>query len=437
MSITIEGVPQVELTRRGFVTNYPPYRYWRPEDVSAMLEHQPLNVYIHTPYCIQRCSYCHYKTTTLSQNRRAEIDQYVDALCSEVTLASQRFHLSERPVKSVYFGGGTPTLLSEANLNRLMETLRARLNFAGLEIVVEAEPVTLTSSKADALKRLGVNRISLGIQSFCDEIVLQTGRHDKEHQAIRAIELAKETGAIVNIDLLSGLAGENHETWAYSVERALTVDVHAITIYKMELYANSEYYADVRRKTIELPSDELELQFMRYAVDRLEEAGYQPSTFFTFTKDGQYGQQHIRNRWRGEDLCSIGVSAFGSYGNWLFQNTSVLDQYISGVQAGRLPIQRAYALTGLDLMVRHIILGMKLLHLDLQEFKQQHGIELRRVCGPALENLKERGFIAYDDRLISLTKEGLLYGDYVGNMLGACLQKLSEEMRWSFLELRR
>src|SRR5262249_10271571 len=156
----------------------------------------------------------------------------------------------------VYFGGGTPTLLSGANIDRIMETLHRHLTLTEPEINFEAEPVSLTRGKAEILRRHGVNRINVGIQSFCDDIVFRTGRHDTEQQALAAIRIASSTGAVVNIDLISGLLGETAETWAYSVRRAIETGVPSITVYKLEIYANTEYYADLRRQKIALPSDE-------------------------------------------------------------------------------------------------------------------------------------------------------------------------------------
>ncbi len=425
MRIISEGPARIEPTRNGFVTIYPPHRHWRPESVSDMLQPKPLNIYLHSPYCIQRCAYCYFKTATIGETRRAEVDRYVDTICRELELTARHFNLGARPVHTIYFGGGTPTLLSDANLKRMVQTIRDNFTIDDeLEIVMEAEPVTLLPAKAETLKEIGVSRISLGIQSFRDEIVFRTGRHDKEEQALKAIEIAKSTGAVVNVDLLSGLAGETHETWAYSVNRAIEAGLHAITVYKMELYANTDYYHGVRHSELDLPSDETEIEFTNYAMDRLEEAGYRPVNFFTHTRDASHAQHHISNRWRGEDLCAVGVSAFGGYGNWAYQNTTDIAQYQAQVEAGQLPVLRGLNLSALDVMVRDVVLGMKLLSLDVKDFRKRHGVDLKRLCEPALESLEAQDFIRVDDSTIELTRKGILYGDTVGKALGACLQEL-------------
>jgi oxygen-independent coproporphyrinogen III oxidase len=414
-----------ELTRRGFVTNYPHFRHWRGEAGAEGLKPKPLNVYVHLPYCLQRCAYCHFKTTTLRTTQMAEIDRYVNALCREIELASARFHLRDRQTISVYFGGGTPTLLSGENIDRIMETLRRNLTLDDIEINFEAEPVSLNRRKADILKRHGVNRINLGIQSFCDDIVFRTGRRDTEKQALEAIEIALSTGAVVNIDLISGLVGETPETWAYSVRRALETGAPSITVYKLEVYANTAYYADLRRQNITLPSDDEELEFARYAIDQLYAAGYEPVNFFTFTRDGGSVQRHITTKWQGTDVYAFGSSAFGTLGNWAYQNALEFDRYAEMIEQGELPIYRGYVYSALELMTRDVILGLKLVRFDRRAFRARHGLDVMRLCGPAIRKLEDEGFLTVDDDALVLSRKGILYGDYVGRILALALESLA------------
>jgi oxygen-independent coproporphyrinogen III oxidase len=414
-----------ELTRRGFAVNYPLFSSWRREAGQAGLQERPLNIYLHLPYCIQRCAYCHFKTTTLRKTQLAEIDRYVQSVCREIEMASERFHLKERPVISVYFGGGTPSLLSGENISRMMKTLHRNLTLDNPEITVEAEPVTLTRRKAEILARHGVNRINLGIQSFAEEVVFKTGRRDTEKQAMQAIDVALASGAVVNIDLISGLLGETQDTWAYSVRRAIETGVHSITVYKLEIYANTEYFAELRRQQISLPSDDEELTFARYAIDELNQADYKPVNFFTFTQGGGFVQRHITSRWQGTDVYAFGSSAFGSLANWAYQNASELDRYAERVEKGELPIFRGHLYSSLDLMTRDVLLGMKLVRFDRAAFKSRHGIDVMRLCGPTVKRLEEERLITVDDDAIVLSDRGILYGDYVGRTLAASLETLA------------
>ncbi|HYO11766.1 MAG TPA: coproporphyrinogen-III oxidase family protein [Thermoanaerobaculia bacterium] len=414
-----------ELTRKGFILTYPMFRYWGKESVEDGLKPAPLNLYVHMPYCIQRCAYCYFKTTTLKENRIQEIDRYVSSVCKEIELGAKRFNLGARPVETVYFGGGTPTLMSEENIDKLFATLRANFNFVNPQITFEGEPVTLTPRKAALLQRNGVNRISLGIQSFKEEIVFQTGRHDTEEQTMAAIALAKGTGAQVNIDLISGLGGETPETWAYSVQRAIEADLHNITIYKLELYANTPYYSAERHNQIELPSDEQELEFIKYAAAELKKHGYQPINTFTWAKDRAYDQLNTRSKWTGNDNYAVGVSAFGNLGRWNYQNTNDIAAYTEIVERGELPAFRGYTCTTFEMMARDAVMGIKLIDLDHVRFRKKHGLDLRNVCAAELSELEEEGFVTVDDQNISLTEHGILYGDYVARVLEGSLKKIT------------
>ena len=413
-----------ELSRRGFILNYPMFRYWRRDAIDEGLRPKPLNLYVHTPYCIQRCSYCYFKTTTLKDNRLAEIDRYVDSVCQEIRLVPTRFPgLSERPVQTIYFGGGTPTLMSEDNLDKIFTALRESFDLSNPEeINVEGEPVTLTERKAAVLKRNGVNRVSLGIQSFAEEVVFNTGRRDSEEQSFKAIKLAKSIGATVNIDLISGLAGERMETWAYSVRRAIESGADSITVYKLELYANTPYYTSEKKQEIRLPTDEEEIEYFQYAMDELRKHDFQPVNSFTFTKGGAYDQVHTKSKWGGNDNYAFGVSAFGSLGNWSYQNTNDIKGYTEMVERGELPYNRAYSATTADLMIRNAVLSMKLVHLDHQRFQKRHGVNLLKAVAGTLEELKEDGFITIDEQHISLTDHGIIYADYTARVLEAGLK---------------
>lgn len=412
----------IEPSRRGFITNYPPFRHWKRASVGGILEEKPLNIYIHIPFCVQKCAYCYYKTVALKDTRSAEIDKYAEAVCREIELAVERFHLGGRHIDSVYIGGGTPTVLKKENLIRIVECLHQNLNINEPEFTVETEPVTLTSDKADMLKQLGVNRLSLGIQSFCDSIIKLANRKDSEKKALQAIELARSTSQVVNIDLLSGLAGETKETWEYSIKRALSVGVESITIYKMELYANTNYYAAIRKANLELPSEATELEFMRYALEQFERAQYKPWCFFTFTKFGRYPHKHSPSVWSGNDCYGFGTSAFGSLDDRLLQNTNDHKKYIAALAKGELPVNRGYRLTYVDRMMRDVLLGMKLLSIDLQKFRDKYGYQLETLCAKVIDQLKAQEFITSSGNKIELTRKGILYGDYVGKTLAQSIK---------------
>jgi len=412
--------------RKGFVTNYPNFLHWKKLSATEMADTRPLNVYVHTPYCIQQCAYCYYKTINLRGTNKAQrIDQYVDALCREVELATDYYQLQNRPVVSVYFGGGTPSLLNETQLQRVIEAIRRNLNLSdATEFTVEAEPVTITQAKADLLKRLGVNRVSMGVQSFDEGIIKRSNRLDDEKKVLRAIDIVRTMDVAVNIDLMSGLAEETRETWEYSVNRAIESGVQSITVYKTELYTNTPYYKEVRNNTLDLPDDDQELIFMDYAIGELTQADYKPWSFFTFTKCGQYQQKYATSTFLGDDCYAFGTSAFGKLGNYLFQNSNDEQKYMALLAEDQLPVTRGHHLTCLDAMIREVVLGMKLVSFDLRRFQSRYGFKLETLCADTLADLQEKGFITLTEDEIRLTHKGILYGDYSGKSLAKRLMEM-------------
>jgi len=415
-------IANLEPSRRGFVTNYPNFQHWKkmvPADFKAV---RPVNIYVHIPFCAQQCSYCYYNTVTGS--RKSEREHYVDMLCREIENSSVYFGLRERPVHSIYFGGGTPTLLEEQSLHKITDTLHRYFNIDSKnmpEFTVEGEPVTLTQKKTNVLKEIGVNRISMGVQSLCDDVLKLSCRKDTEQKVMRAIHFAQETGSVINIDLMSGLAGETMETWNYTIKRALETGVESITVYKTELYANTQYYKDLRNEKISLPTDEQEIEMMRYALDEFKAADYRPWSFFAFTKGGKYRHVYFSSVCEGDDYFPFGLSAFGRLGSELFQNTNELSSYTDLLAKGEIPISRGHRMSALDGIVRDVLLGIKLNSLNYDYFREQYGFDLEALCGETINELSRKGYIERTDNKLILTKEGMVQGDYSGKLLAKTL----------------
>jgi oxygen-independent coproporphyrinogen-3 oxidase len=262
-----------------------------------------------------------------------------------------------------------------------------------------------------------VNRVSMGIQSFDDDIIKASHRLDNATKALRAVDLVKQTGVTLNIDLMSGLAGETPAKWAHSVQCAIETGATSVTIYKTELYSNTEYYKNIKNQTLALPSDDEELRYMQYAMQQLQAADYVPWSFYNYTKRNGPIHVHSPSIFRGDDCAAFGVSSFGRYGDWLYQNTNDEEKYIQQVEAGELPVQRGYPLTSLDNIIRDVALCMKLVSLDLRWFQRKHGFKLESLCAAALQQLQADDFVTLSQDEIRLTEKGMLYGDYAGKSL--------------------
>lgn len=410
-------------SRKGFISNYPHFRYWKKPAVEEMLAEDPINIYIHVPFCAQKCAYCYYKTEQYRDP--AQLEEFVHALCHEIRLSNERFHFGKRPVNSIYIGGGTPSLLKENLLREIIACLRENFVIAGPEFTIEAEPRTIIGQKIKAYKDLGVTRLSLGVQSFDDEIISLSGRKHSAKKALEVIDMIKNAGDLaVNIDLLSGLAGETDETWMKTIDTAIKTEVHNITVYRMEAYHNTEFFnRGVRKHQIELPSEEQELHFMELALEKFAASPYKPWSFFTFSWNGEFLHRYIINLWKGEDCCAFGPSAFGMLGAYNYQDTLNLDTYLASLKEDKLPIARGYKLTTKDIMIKDLLLGMKLRSMSRIVFQEKHGYDFCRAIRGTVDELSDGNYIRVEDESVTLENKGILYGDYVGKRLAAALKQ--------------
>jgi oxygen-independent coproporphyrinogen-3 oxidase len=421
--IAIEaGGLEEEPTREEFYTNYPFFKYWRKDNNDKLLLTDGINIYIHIPFCIQICDYCFYMKELIKSKN--QVDEYIDHVCKEMALVSEACHLKNRKVNSIYIGGGTPSVLTEQQFKKLIEALHKHHSIQDAEFTFEAEPGTFSRSKLEWYKDSGVNRISMGVQSFDDHIIKLSSRKHTVAQAIHSIDLVKEAGGfVVNIDLLSGLAGEKPESWDRSVDIALQQRIDMLTIYKMKAYANTVFFQKgVHKDEIELPSKEQEVAFMKRALQKVDEAGYHRWSTFAFTRDGLL-HRYAENSWRGGDVIAYGVSSFGKIGNINYQNSNNTPLYFEKINNGEMPVARTYKLSCKDLIVKELLLcAARLSSYRKSEFIQKFGFDYFDLIPDVIGQLVEKGYITDNREELTLTKQGILFGDYIGKVLASSVK---------------
>src|SRR5436309_5821247 len=274
-----------------FVANYPPFSFWKPAHLAAARTvlasppqpGTPLGLYLHIPFCRKRCKFCYFRVYT-DKNAR-DVETYLDALVREVTLYGQQTAVAGRPLKYVYFGGGTPSYLSATQLRGLMTRLKAILPWDGAEeVTFECEPGTLQQHKLEALRELGVTRLSLGVENFDPKILEFNGRAHLEEEIHRAYGWARGLGFDqINIDLIAGMVGESRDNWRQCVAKTLALSPESITIYQMELPYNTVFSQQLKLVGQDEPSLAVadwptKRAWVDYAFDTLLEAGYQVSS---------------------------------------------------------------------------------------------------------------------------------------------------------------
>lgn len=408
-----------------FVANYPPFSVWTADAVSSDArvalasapQDVPLGLYLHIPFCRKRCHFCYFRVYT-DRNAR-EVEQYLDLVVREWELYARTAAVGGRPLDFVYFGGGTPSFLSTSQLDSLVTRLTDITPWRDAEeITFECEPGTLTEAKLSAIRRMGVTRLSLGVENFDDRILELNGRAHRSPEIGRAYNFARAIGfPQINIDLIAGMLGETEDNWRTCIQRTLELEPDSVTIYQMELPFNTTISGDLLTgggRFHEPVADwATKRRWVREAFEALERAGYHVGSAYTAVKDPKVTTFVYRDRlWQGADLVGLGVASFGHINGVHVQNLDKWDSYGPAIDRGEIPLARAYRPTDEERMIREFVLQLKRGSVRPQYFSDKYAIDVLARFREPLARLQQQGYLASagPDR-IALTRDGLLRVD--------------------------
>jgi len=422
-----------------FVSNYPPFSLWKRERVGEIVEalerepdgSVPLGLYIHIPFCRKRCKFCYFRVYT-NQNAQA-IEDYVQALEREFEMLSQQTGVRDRSLTFAYFGGGTPSYLGSRQLLSLRDRLSEYLRWdSAEEVTFECEPGTLSLEKVKTLKEIGVTRVSLGVENFDDAILEANGRAHLSPEIDRAYGWLQQVGfPQINLDLIAGMIGETDENWAACIDRIAAMDPDNITIYQMELPHNTIISKEMKESGVESPVADWQTKrrWVNEALNELASRGYQISSGNELVKSLQTDQFVYRdNVWRGADLLAAGVSSFGHFQGVHYQNVDAIEDYLSIVGEGRLPVNRAMTPTPHQRLIREMVLQMKEGHISAQGFREKFGVEILSEFEEPFQHQQAAGFLTIDGDDVTLTRRGLLQVD---TLLPAYFESEHREIRYT------
>jgi oxygen-independent coproporphyrinogen-3 oxidase len=414
--------PQKTEAGNYFISNYPPFSCWSQEYIQAFVDalarpsktFGPVALYVHLPFCRQRCHYCYFRVYP----RRApeDVTLYINSVLAELSLYANSAAFSGRPLRSVYFGGGSPSYLESEQIQRLLGGLQDQRGWEEVEeCTFECEPGTVTSEKLKTLKSLGVTRVSIGFQTLNNEILRRSGRKLTVSECTDAFHLARDAGfQEINVDLLAGLPGETSTTWMRTIERVIDLAPECVTIYQLELTHNSGLYAAMRSgPDPQLPDWAAKRKWVREAFETLEHVGYTIGSGYMAIRDPKHWRfvYTVEHFWHGGDVLALGETAFGYVQGVHYQNTDTFDAYLRMISSNQLPVRRAYRLRNEEELRREIILQLKTGSLDAAYYRNKFGVELTRHFGPQLDLLNQSGLLEIAGDKILLTRSGLLQVD--------------------------
>jgi putative oxygen-independent coproporphyrinogen III oxidase len=301
---------------------------------------RPFGVYLHIPFCRVRCGYCDFNTYTSTELRGARQDEYADTLVREVALASDILAArgARRPARTVFFGGGTPTLLPADDLGRMLEAVRERFGLApDAEITVEANPDTVTAAVAERLAAAGVTRMSVGMQSARAHVLAALDRTHDPANVRSAVGAARDAGLDVSVDLIYGAPGESLDDWRSSVEAALALEPDHVSAYALIIEDGTKLARQIRRGEVPAPDDDLQADMYELADDAFAAGGLEWYEVSNWARTRAHRSRHNLAYWRGDDWWGFGPGAHSHIAGLRWWNVRHPAAYADRLRAGSSP----------------------------------------------------------------------------------------------------
>lgn len=381
-------------------------------------ERKPLGLYIHVPFCKQKCIYCDFYSLPHQESR---MDDYTAAVCAHLTETAP--FAAGHLVDTVYIGGGTPTYLGADRLGKILKTVHKKYRVAkDAEITLEANPDSAGDWKAlRALRRAGVNRVSLGMQSACDEELAAIGRVHTHAQTATAVEAVRRAGIKnLSLDLIYGLPGQSLERWQENLSAAVALEPEHLSCYGLKVEEGTPLFQ--RREAYTLPGDDAQADMYLYTVEFLENLGYGQYEISNFARPGKESRHNLKY-WHLEEYAGFGPGAHSDFGGVRYAYARDLDAYIRGVATGAPMLSESERIPPLDRDTEYVMLGLRLRQgLDPKEFERR--FRRRFNCFvPFLEQCRQNGYACEEEGRWHLTPKGFLVSNQIiGGMLDALAQ---------------
>ncbi|MCL2140445.1 MAG: radical SAM family heme chaperone HemW [Dehalococcoidia bacterium] len=315
---------------------------------------EPLSVYVHVPFCLRRCAYCSFITYC---EREKDIPRYTEALINEMKLRP----IENSTIQTVYFGGGTPNLLPPSSIFTLIKTLQFEYQFLpDCEITMEVNPSSINMKTLLSLKQSGINRLSLGVQSFHEHDLAILGRLHNANEAVESIKMAQKAGFDdISLDLIYGVPGRKISEWRQIVSQAIRTGVQHLSLYGLTLEEGTSLYEQIKQGKLAPLDDEQQACEYEIATDILADSSFQQYEISNWSLPGYYSR-HNNAYWIRTPYIGLGVAAHSFHGNKRIANTDNLDEYLDSLSRNTLPCKSIESIEPLTALSEGIILGLRL-----------------------------------------------------------------------------
>ena len=371
-----------------------------------MMTTNNLGLYIHIPFCVRKCRYCDFLSFRCSD--KTKLSQYADVLMAEIRMRSEDFIYRE--VDSVYIGGGTPSMLSEWDMGRILDCLRDNFNIVkDAEVTIEANPATLSDEKMERSLRKGVNRLSLGVQSFENDVLEFLGRIHNKNDAFYTYQKAKKAGfENINLDIMFGIPGQNMKMWKDTVRQCVFLKPSHISLYSLQIEPGTEFYDMYKDGRMKTTSDTYDREMYHTALRMMKKHGYEHYEISNAALSG-YKSRHNMKYWSYEEYLGLGLGASSFIDGRRFNNYREMSEYMKAVRENRHPIdpesEEKYSIR--EEMGIFVFTGLRKAEgFSLRQFRKVFGEEFFDVYDMDIVK-RYKGMLIYNDDRLYLSERGM------------------------------
>lgn len=373
-----------------------------------------LGIYIHIPFCKQKCYYCDFVSYA---NKEEKIQEYIECLQKEIEMESEKYKNEEYEITTIYIGGGTPSFIDASYIERIINTIKQNYKlYENPEITIEVNPGTTNEEKIKKYKDIGINRISIGLQTTKDNLLKQIGRIHTYEEFLNCYKIVKKIGIDnINVDLMLGLPNQTLEDLKESLIEVINLKPNHISLYSLILEENTILEKMVSQNMTKLPEEDLEREMYWTTKNILEENGYIHYEISNFSKKG-YESKHNLNCWGQKEYLGFGVAAHSYIKNKRYCNTNNIEDYIKNIQNGKILNNRIICeiQNKLEEQKEYMLLGLrKIQGIDIQEFKNKFIDNPIYIFHKELEKLIKEELVEIDLNQIKLTSKGLDFANLV------------------------
>ncbi len=366
----------------------------------------PAGLYIHVPFCRSKCAYCDFYSIA----DHSQVNAYLDAVSREMAHYREFAPLFD----TVYIGGGTPSCLDTRQLAELLQRIRKAFPISpDTEITVEVNPGDVDTVFMRELRDAGVNRVSIGVQSFDSSILKSLGRRHNGREGRDAVEAVRTAGFDnIGIDLIYGVPGQSHELWRETMETALGFNPEHLSCYELTIEDGTPFYSRIERGELSLPGEAQAYRFFSMTSAFLEQRGYTHYEVSNFAREQAFISRHNHKYWDHSPCLGLGPAAHSFNENRRWWNHRCLEHYLRDVNNGRAPLAGKEDLSPEELQLEALYFGFRTKRgIHVPDFRERYGIDLFREKGVALRGLRDEGFVTLEDEFLAPTRRGLALAD--------------------------